>query len=373
MPDAFIVVNPMIAANKSTEVTLSKFLRIISPCFSRLIVIGGNLSVEPDLKDTELVSFEITRAGSKVRRAFDIIGVQVKMFTAIRHRLHQDDKVFFWIADKMILPFWAAKSCKAEINYFIMGNVAKEGSANLFTRISAKLIRYMAEHADYTCMESKSVIDEWPGLKTNKIRVIHLYTDKIGMNPIEDREKIIGMVCRLAEGKHVLECIEAMVDVHVVHPEWKLEIIGSGRQQAECEQMIKELHAEDYIYLLGWIEHDRIIDYTERWKFFLFPTDTEGMPNGLIEMMGRGIPPLASPVGGIKDIVENNVNGILLENNTRNSIKEGILQFICFNNKIYSNYAIAALNTVACEYSIDGAISNAKTVFEMDKKENAKI
>jgi hypothetical protein len=190
----------MIAANKSAEVTLSKFLRVIKPCYDKLTVIGGNLSVEPDLNDVELVSFEIVRAGNKIKRALDIISIQFKMRSAIKHMIKKDDQVYFWIADKMILPYKAVKKKGAEINYFVYGNVAKEGTVSKFTQISSMLIRYMAENADYLCMESRSVTDEWPGLKTDKKKIIHLYTDEIEMNPAECRESVFGMVCRLTAG-----------------------------------------------------------------------------------------------------------------------------------------------------------------------------
>lgn len=359
---AFIITNPMIAANRSAEVTLSKFLRVIGPCYDKVTVIGGNLTVEADLNDVELISFDIVRAGNKIRRALDIFGVQKKMSSAVKQLIQQNDPVFFWIGDKMILPYRAAKAKGAEINYFIMGNVAKEGNVSKFTQISSKLIRYMAEHAQYVCMESKSVVEEWPGLKVGKTRVIHLYTDNIEMNPLADRTKTIGMVCRLTAGKHVLESIQAMAQVHEAQPDWNLEIIGSGRQQVECENLINELHAGEYIKLLGWVEHDDIIEKSKKWKYLLFPTDTEGMPNGLLEMMGRGIPALASPVGGIKDIVEDHKNGIVLEKISIDSIKDGLTQIVNTEEPLYMACAKEAFNVVNREYSLDGAIKKARGV-----------
>lgn len=359
---AFVITNPMIAANRSAEVTLSKFLRVIMPSFENVTVIGGNLSVEPDLTEVDLVSFDIVRAGNKAKRAMDILGIQFQMQSAVKRLIQKDDTVFFWIGDKMILPYKAAKSKGAEINYFIMGNVAKEGNVSKFTQISSKLIRYMAEHAAYVCMESKSVIEEWPGLRADKTRVIHLYTDNIEMNSLSDRENVIGMVCRLTAGKHVLESIQAMVQIHEAHPDWKLEIIGSGRQQEECENLISKLHAEAYINLLGWIEHDEIVEKSRKWKYLLFPTDTEGMPNGLLEMMGRGIPALASPVGGIKDIVTDGENGFVLADTTVDSIKGGLTRLIDKDGESYKACAEDAFNTVNKEYSLSGAIKNARVV-----------
>ena len=360
--NAYIITNPMIAANRSAEVTLSKFLRVIKPCYGKLTVIGGNLSVETDLNDIELISFDILRAGNKIKRALDILKVQLKMCKAVKRLIQKNDTVFFWIGDKMILPYKAAKKTGAEINYFIYGNVAKEGSVSRFAEISSKLIRYMAEHAECLCMESKSVIDEWPGIKALRTKTIHLYTDKIEMNPFENRDKIIGMVCRLTAGKHVTETIAAMAEVHKKHPDWKLEIIGSGRQQTECEQLISTLKADEYVKMLGWIDHDGIAKKSEKWKYLLFPTDTEGMPNGLLEMMGRGIPALASPVGGIKDIVKDKKNGFILPDCRTETIALHLIEIIGSDEVYYRKCSEEAFNTVAGEYSLAGATQNAQLV-----------
>lgn len=57
--EIIVVTNPMIAANRSAEVTLSKFLRVMKPSVESIQVIGGNLSVESDLNDIQLVSFQL--------------------------------------------------------------------------------------------------------------------------------------------------------------------------------------------------------------------------------------------------------------------------------------------------------------------------
>ncbi len=69
----------------------------------------------------------------------------------------------------------------------------------------------------------------WFGCKKEKI--IHLYTDIVVEPEYKDRTKILGMVCRLTPGKHIVESIEAMVRIHKNHADWILEIIGSGKQE----------------------------------------------------------------------------------------------------------------------------------------------
>ena len=133
--EIIVVTNPMIAANRSAEVTLSKFLRVIKPSVKSIEVIGGNLGVEKDLSDVVLTSFSIIRYPNKLKRLLTIVGIQLKMMKSIISHGKKNQPVYFWIADKMILPYFAAKLKKMEVNYFIYGNVEKEGVKSKFTEM----------------------------------------------------------------------------------------------------------------------------------------------------------------------------------------------------------------------------------------------
>lgn len=357
--EIIVVTNPMIAANRSAEVTLSKFLRVIKPSVKSIEVIGGNLGVEKDLSDVVLTSFSIIRYPNKLKRLLTIVGIQLKMMKSIISHGKKNQPVYFWIADKMILPYFAAKLKKMEVNYFIYGNVEKEGVKSKFTELSGRLIRYMASHADYVCMESPSVKKEWPGLAVKKEKIIHLYTDIVVEPEYKDRTKILGMVCRLTPGKHIVECIRAMSEIHNLHPNWRLEIIGSGKQQQECENLVNELEAKEYISLLGWVEHSDLQNKVKSWKYLLFPTDTEGMPNGIIEMMGFGIPAIASSVGGISDVICS-TNGFLLYGSTVLDLKERMEKAIELSDNEYTKMARNAYETINREYTLPAAQAQAK-------------
>lgn len=255
----------------------------------------------------------------------------------------------------MILPYFASKIKKMEINYFIYGNVEKEGTKTKFAKLSGKLIRYMAINADYVCAESLSVKKEWKGLEGTHHKIIHLYTEVIEKPCFENRECILGMVCRLTPGKHIAESIEAMHRLHKRYPEWKLQIIGSGKQEQECKALIQNLNAEAYIEMLGWVEHSNLQNYTKNWKFLLFPTDTEGMPNSLIEMMGRGIPAITSAVGGIADIIKDGENGIVLPSCSVNSVSNGIERAILLPMENYQIIAQKAYKTIQNDFTLEAA------------------
>ena len=53
--------------------------------------------------------------------------------------------------------------------------------------------------------------------------------------------------------------------------------------------------------------------------------DTEGLPATIMEGMASGIPIIATNVGGVKDIVKNNINGILIEEKNSKQIAEKLI------------------------------------------------
>lgn len=354
-----VITNPMIAANKSAEVTLSKFLRVISSVYTSISVIGGNVTIEKDLQSISVCSFDIDRSPKKTRRITDIIQLQIRMSKHIRTFVKKGDPVFFWVGDKMILPFWTLERRKADIRYFIYGNLSKEGSPSFFTKMSTKLISYMANRANSVYVESPGVLQEWQPLVRNKtVRELHLYTSIGEFTPIDKRKNTIGMLCRLTQGKHVLECIQAFAEMRKKYPEYTLEIIGSGRQETECKRMIKSLNADSYITMLGWVDHEHVIEKTCKWKYLLFASDTEGMPNSVLEMMGQGIPAIASPVGGIRDIIKDGENGWLLVDNSVESILKGLLRAIEYASE-YRTLSIGAKKTIEMKYILETAQKNA--------------
>ena len=355
----YVITNPMIAANRSAEVTLSKFLRVISAAYDEIHVVGGNLTIESDI-DATLHTWNILRSKNKVKRLLDISLLQAKMALYLLKTVSQNTAVYFWIGDKMLLPYLAAKSKGADVRYFLYGNVLNEGRSSITVKISGKIIAWMANHADSVCVESPGVLKEWDGLIHNKKhRFIHLYTDMPVSCVHTERESVIGMLCRLTEGKHVLESIEAFSEFHKTHPDYLLEIVGSGKQEQLCRDLVERLYAESYVHLLGWIDHEHIPKTIKHWKYLLFPTDTEGMPNSVLEAMGCGIPVLASSVGGLCDLIQPGENGWFLQNTTKDGILLGLNLAVSVDNE-YSKLSEAAFETVYDGFSLAAAQIQAK-------------
>ena len=79
------------------------------------------------------------------------------------------------------------------------------------------------------------------------------------------------------------------------------------------------------------------------------------MPNGLIEMMGQGIPALASPVGGIIDVVDNGLNGFILSETSADEIEKKMIEMITISNDQYVKMADKAYGIIKNNYSLEAA------------------
>ncbi len=120
---------------------------------------------------------------------------------------------------------------------------------------------------------------------------------------------------RLVERKGPEVLIQSWVDIENVFSNCLLMILGSGNDQTdsvedEIRNVVKEKGLKQVV-LAG--DTDRPEDYLAMADIFVFPSKLEGFPNMLLEAMASSVPVIASRIGGVVDLVEEDVNGLLFE------------------------------------------------------------
>ena len=75
------------------------------------------------------------------------------------------------------------------------------------------------------------------------------------------------------------------------------------------ENEAQELKVDDHVHFLGFLEN--AANYLKAFDIFLLPSIKEGLPYVLLEAAQADIAVVASNVGGIPDIVEDNKSGLL--------------------------------------------------------------
>lgn len=127
-----------------------------------------------------------------------------------------------------------------------------------------------------------------------------------------DREDLIVAAGRLDENKNHIMLIHAFGRIAEEYPTVKLIIYGEGELRTKLEMLIAEKGLEDRISMPGNVND--IADRIGRARIFTLTSNTEGMPNSIMEAMALGIPVIATdcPCGGPAALIEQGVNGLLV-------------------------------------------------------------
>ncbi len=120
-------------------------------------------------------------------------------------------------------------------------------------------------------------------------------------------------VGRFSEQKNHIGLLKAFNIFHKECEKSQLWLLGDGEKRLEIEAFVKENGLEESVKL--WGIKSSVHEYLNEADIFTLPSNYEGVPLTLIEAMGTGLPIVATAVGGIPDMVENEKSAILTELN----------------------------------------------------------
>lgn len=101
-------------------------------------------------------------------------------------------------------------------------------------------------------------------------------------------------------------------------------MIGNNKNQ----NLVAEIQACDCptVYILG--ERHNPLEYLSLADAYCLCSSYEGMPISLIEALGIGCIPICTPVGGIKDVVKDGINGFLTDDLSEDSLYLTLKRFL---------------------------------------------
>jgi glycosyltransferase involved in cell wall biosynthesis len=117
-------------------------------------------------------------------------------------------------------------------------------------------------------------------------------------------------VARLSPEKDVANLVRAAHEVAAVVPEIRFEIAGDGPCRQELEQLTRDLHLGGRAVFHGEVRD--VPALLAHARLFVLPSQTEGISLTLLEAMARGLPVVATRVGGNPEVVEDSVTGLLV-------------------------------------------------------------
>jgi glycosyltransferase involved in cell wall biosynthesis len=173
-----------------------------------------------------------------------------------------------------------------------------------------------------------------------KIKVIYNGIEKFELLKREDAKNIlksknkitilsIGELHRSKGYDVSLKGISLLEDLTKKEVEYR--IVGSGEEINKLEKIVRNLELEDTVMLLGQIDNAR--NLIAGADIFLVSSRNENFPYVILEAGFYGVPIIATNVGGIKEIINDMNNGILIHKENPKEIAEAISYIINHKEK----------------------------------------
>jgi len=135
---------------------------------------------------------------------------------------------------------------------------------------------------------------------------------------------VVGNVAALVPHKGQRYLIEAahLVVQHV--PDARFVILGEGELREHLEKQVHEHHLEKHVLLPGF--RTDVLGCLKAFDLFVMSSVTEGLGTSLLDAMAASRPIVATTAGGIPEIVEEGVNGLLVPPRDAHALADAILR-----------------------------------------------
>ncbi|RMF36412.1 MAG: glycosyltransferase family 4 protein [Chloroflexi bacterium] len=139
---------------------------------------------------------------------------------------------------------------------------------------------------------------------------------------------LLGFVgeARLKKGLVVL--LSAFARVAARRPAHLFLVGGVREKDRPVLDLFRRRHPHLSIHVVPYLEQDQLPAYYNALDLVLLPSLRDGLPNALLEAMACGRPVVATPVGGIADVIEEGVTGFLVPPGDDEALAQRILALL---------------------------------------------
>lgn len=134
----------------------------------------------------------------------------------------------------------------------------------------------------------------------------------------------IGTIAELHPVKRIDTLIRAFSKIKDAHPTATLVIMGEGQERLRLEALIRDLGLESRVRLRGHV--DQAQSYMNALDLFVLSSRSEGLGYVLLEAGLAGLPVVASNVGGIPEVIEHDVTGLLVPPGDPDALADALIR-----------------------------------------------
>jgi len=118
---------------------------------------------------------------------------------------------------------------------------------------------------------------------------------------------------RLSKEKNWRFLLQSAAMAMQKHPELEVVLLGNGPERKNLERYVVELGIGSKVHFIGFVPYEEVPNYLRAANFFGFASTTETQGLVTMEALAAGLPVVAVDASGTRDIVQNEVQGFLVE------------------------------------------------------------
>ena len=261
----------------------------------------------------------------------NILAILVTILKVIAHIRKQNYEVIYFCGVRLSLVLRLVKPLLrgAKLVHGIRSDFSSDTRLDQVTRILERYGSWLIDLYISNSQAAASSLNKRCAVSNSKVKVIYNGVPTVSDSSSESPEQSSDVltVANVAPRKGYLEYLEVVKLIRSAHTEVRFLAIGADYMQGLLQQQVREQDLSDNFHYEGYREN--VTPYMLSAKIFVLPALWgEGCPTVLMEAMICGLPIIAYDIDGIGEIIDDGVNGFLIEKANAVAMAEAISRLL---------------------------------------------
>ncbi len=183
--------------------------------------------------------------------------------------------------------------------------------------------------------------------------------------PNRDSEKItIGMVKQMAPKYGPEFLLRAFAIINKKYINSRLVLVGGGPQEEELKRLAHKLGVAECCQFIGPVPHGEVPKWLNSFDIYCAPStlDSESFGVAVIEASACGVPVIVSRVGGLPEVVQNRITGIVVPPKNDNFLAQA-LEDLIINKELRQRMGEAGRKFVEQFYAWESCVDKMEKLY----------
>lgn len=204
------------------------------------------------------------------------------------------------------------------------------------------LTKWLLKKADIITSDSEYMTKKIQGIyKKANVLTFPFGIEQVPHVEIEDKNEFMFFSSRALEPNYNIDwVIRLFADLHKEDSRCKLFIAHNGTERNELEKLVSNLEIKDSVKFIGFLSAIQQAEYYTKCKYYFSLPTSDSTSVSLLEAMAYGCTPIVSDIPANREWIEDNINGIILNKNNKNLLKNLNFDAFHINRKKIADKAI---------------------------------